>query len=132
MICVKYKLKPLLLLSLVSLLLCGCSHETKVVKSDIHPIQDIRFDANHHVINIDTGEETLVFYDVDFYKTAKPSYVNEKVIERRYYYRMNLLTGEYPREEKVEIYINENSVKDLSRKYADTYLHTLVFKNKKP
>lgn len=124
------RINLIIIFCLVLSLLVGCNVQTSevIIKNENFIIEDIRFDKN--LIYIDTEKETIVYFpfDIDFFsKTNEPSYINYKTIEKRSDLEKNLLTGEYSTEETTTIYINENSIKDVSKRYANAFNHTLFF-----
>lgn len=123
------KVNVLLILLLVSLILTACeTTETKVIiKDEIFLIEDIRFEEQN--IFIDTEVETLVYdtFDITFRKTNKNSYINFRDVENRNLMNLDLITFKYPIEKTINIYINENAVKYVSKKYAKEFKETLPF-----
>lgn len=123
------KVNVLLILFLVSLILTACeTTETEVIiKDDIFSIEDIRFEEQD--IFIDTEVETLVYdtFDINFRKTNEASYINFRDVENRSLMKMDLISFKYPIEKTIDVYINENAVKDISKKYAKEFKETLPF-----
>lgn len=123
------KVNVLLILFLVSLILTACeTTETEVIiKDDIFRIEDIRFEEQD--IFIDTEVETLVYdtFDINFRKTNEASYINFRDVENRSLMKMDLISFKYPIEKTIDVYINENAVKDISKKYAKEFKETLPF-----
>lgn len=106
------------------------AEKTKVIlKDEIFAIEDIGFEELQ--VFIDTEQETLVYsrYQLTFRKTDEPSYLNIKVVEDRDWRTRDLLTRKYDKEYTVDVFINKNSIKDLSKKYANEFSETLIFED---
>lgn len=124
------KVNVFLILFLVSLILTACetTETEEVIKDERFLIEDIRFEEQD--IFIDTEVETLVYdtFDVTFQKTNEHSYINFRDVENRSLMSIDLITFKYPIEKTIDVYINENSVKEISKKYAKEFKKTLSFK----
>lgn len=106
----------------------ACAEKNEVIKDEaVYTIEDIRFEEND--IFIDTEQETLVYspYDLIFRKTNEPSYITYKIIENKHWSTIDLLTGKGREEKTIDVFINEDVVKDISRKYANEFKETLTF-----
>lgn len=122
------KNKITIILFLVLLILSACAEKNEIIKDEkVYMIEDIRFEEND--IFFDTEQETLVYspYDLVFRKTKEPSYIHYKITEDRNWLVIDLLTGIGRKEKTIDVFINEDAVKDVSRKYATQYKETLIF-----
>lgn len=113
------------------LLLAACNRQNvnseMIIEDETFLIENIRFEKKQ--IYIDTEAETLVYFpsEVEFFKTNETSYINLKVVEKRNEFQKNLITGEYPKEKTIAVYIDKGSVKDVSKNYAQEFNKTLSF-----
>lgn len=115
------------LFAAVSLLLTACSEEEKISKENEYQVKDIRFEkergffGNSHIY-IDTEKETFVLspWEMDFMKTNEDTTINIKLINEKTF------LDEWT-EEEITIYLNEQEVSEISKKYASEFKETLEF-----
>ncbi|MFS0815353.1 hypothetical protein ABC382_00095 [Lysinibacillus sp. 1P01SD] len=125
------KVKVTIILFLVLLVLTACAEKKEIINDEeVYTIEDIRFEEDY--VFIDTEQETFVYPSykkLDFRKTNEPSYISFKIIEDKDH-TLNIfyfLMREEFKEKTIEVFINEDAVKDISRNYATEFKETLIF-----